>query len=207
MRVKIPTIEEIENLYKAGDIERLRAENEKLAKRANQRLAEFDKRGMETAAYNRAKNYIQEYKELGNGVNFSRRKSMDIDELVMNIKEEAKFLRSQTSTVSGEMKRRDKIFKTLTKKNKDGESIIPLPENKEEIETYKKKFLDFLDTDVWSEIKKSLYSDTNETMDDAGEAIASGAKIDDLVSAYNDFLSGEVETDIFEIWDNWRSPS
>lgn len=204
-KTKIPTVQEIDNLYKSGDIEALRVINEKLAKRANQRLAEFDKRDMETAAVTRAKGFIQEYKELGNGKNFSRRKSMDIDDLVLNIKEESKFLRSQTSTVSGEMKRREKIFNTLTKKDKNGKSIIPTV-SKEETDSYKKKFLDFLDSDVWSEIKKTLYSDTNITMDEAGEAIASGASVEDLEAAFSDYLEGE-ETDLFEIWDNWRSPS
>ena len=204
-KTKIPTVQEIDNLYKSGDIEALRAINEKLAKRANQRLAEFDKRDMETAAVTRAKGFIQEYKELGNGKNFSRRKSMDIDDLVLNIKEVSKFLRSQTSTVSGEMKRREKIFNTLTKKDKNGKSIIPTV-SKEETDSYKKKFLDFLDSDVWSEIKKTLYSDTNVTMDEAGEAIASGASVEDLEAAFSDYLEGE-ETDLFEIWDNWRSPS
>lgn len=205
-RAKIPTIQEINNLYQRGDIDALRSLNETLAKRANQRMKEFEKRGLETAAYNRAKGFIQEYDELGNGVNFSRRKTLDIDDLVLNITEEAKFLRSQTSTVSGEMKRREKIFDTLTKKDKNGKSIIPLPEEPEEVDSYKKKFLDFLDSDVWSEIKKSLYADTNITMDEAGEAIAAGASVDDLVSAFNDFKSGETDTDIFEIWDDWKSP-
>ena len=204
-KTKVPTVQEIDNLYRSGDIEALRAINETLAKRANQRLAEFDKRDMETAAVTRAKGFIQEYKELGNGKNFSRRKSMDIDDLVLNIKEESKFLRSQTSTVSGEMKRREKIFNTLTKKDKNGKSIIPTV-SKEETDSYKKKFLDFLDSDVWSEIKKTLYSDTNITMDEAGEAIASGASVENLEAAFSDYLEGE-ETDLFEIWDNWRSPS
>lgn len=204
-RAKLPTIQEIDNLYKKGDVEALREINEKLAKRANQRMKEFEKRGLETAAYNRAQGFIQEYKELGNGKNFSRRKSLDIDDLVMNIKEESKFLRSQTSTVSGEMKRREKIFNTLTKKDRNGKSIIPSVSEVDDKDTYKKKFLDFLDTDVWNEIKKSLYADTNITMDEAGEAIANGASVDDLEKAFNDYLSGE-ETDIFEMWDNWRSP-
>ena len=204
-RVKLPTIQEIDNLYKKGDVEALREINEKLAKRANQRMKELEKRGLETAAYNRAQGFIQEYKELGNGKNFSRRKSLDIDDLVMNIKEESKFLRSQTSTVSGEMKRREKIFNTLTKKDKSGKSIIPSISEVDDTDTYKKKFLDFLDTDVWNEIKKSLYADTNITMDEGGEAIANGASVDDLEKAFNDYLSGE-ETDIFEMWDNWRSP-
>ena len=208
---KIPTIEEIETLYSQGDIEALRNLNETLAKRANQRIKTFEDRGLETAAYNRAKHFIQEHKELGNAVNFSRRKSLDLDDLVLNIKEESKFLRSQTSTVSGEMKRREKIFNTLTKKDKKtGKSIIPLPEDvmdkKEDREEYKKKFLDFLDTDTWSEIKKSLYSDTNVTMDEAGEAILSGASVDDLKKAFKEYMSGQTDTDIFTIWDNWRSP-
>ena len=204
-RAKLPTIQEIDNLYKKGDVEALREMNEKVAKRANQRMKEFEKRGLETAAYNRAQGFIQEYKELGNGKNFSRRKSLDIDDLVMNIKEECKFLRSQTSTVSGEMKRREKIFNTLTKKDRNGKSIIPSVSEVDDKDTYKKKFLDFLDTDVWNEIKKSLYADTNITMDEAGEAIANGASVDDLEKAFNDYLSGE-ETDIFEMWDKWRSP-
>ena len=203
-RAKIPTIQEINNLYNRGDIEALRDLNEKLAKRANQRMKELEKRGLETASYNRAQGYIQEYKELGNGRNFSRRKSLDIDELLQNVKEESNFLRSQTSTISGEMKRREKIFNTLTKKDENGKSIIPVV-SPEETDSYKKKFLDFLDTDVWDEIKKSLYSDTNITMDEAGEAIKAGADIKDLQSAFTEFIEGE-ETDIFELWDSWRSP-
>lgn len=203
-RAKIPTIQEIETLYNKGDLDALRSINETLAKRANQRLKELEKRDLETAAYTRAKGYIDEYKELGSGKGFSRRKSLDIDDLYMNIKEESNFLRSQTSTVSGEMKRREKIFNTLTKKDKSGKSIIPNVEP-EERDSYKKKFLEFLDTDVWSEIKKSLYADTNITMDEAGEAIANGASVDDLMSAFNDYLEGE-ETDLFEIWDSWKSP-
>ena len=205
-RAKIPTIQEIDNLYKSGDVDALRALNERLAKRANQRMKELEKRGFETAAYTRAKGYIQEYKELGNGVNFSRRKSLDIDDLVQNIKEESNFLRSKTSTASGELDRREKIFDTLTKKDKNGKSIIPSVSEVDDRDQYKKKFLDFLDSDVWSEIKKSLYADTNITMDEAGEAIASGASIADLERAFNTYLEGE-ETDLFEIWDNWRSPS
>lgn len=205
-RAKIPTIQEIDNLYKSGDVDALRALNERLAKRANQRMKELEKRGFETAAYTRAKGYIQEYKELGNGVNFSRRKSLDIDDLVQNIKEESNFLRSKTSTASGELDRREKIFDTLTKKDKSGKSIIPSVSEVDDRDQYKKKFLDFLDSDVWSEIKKSLYADTNITMDEAGEAIASGASIADLEKAFNDYLEGE-ETDLFEIWDDWRSPS
>lgn len=203
-RAKIPTVQEINNLYNSGDIEALRQINETLAKRANQRLSEMDKRGMETAAYTRAKGFIEEFKELGNGRNFSRRKTLDIDDLVMNIKEESNFLRSQTSTVSGEMKRREKIFNALTKKDKNGRSIIPMPEP-EERDTYKKKFLEFLDSDVWSELKKSLYADTNLTMEEAGEAIKNGASVEDLEQAYTDYLEGE-ETDIFTIWDEWKSP-
>lgn len=203
-RVKIPTVQEINNLYNSGDVEALREINEKLAKRANQRLAEMDKRGMETAAYTRAKGFIEEFKELGNGRNFSRRKTLDIDDLVQNIKEESNFLRSQTSTVSGEMKRREKIFNALTKKDRNGKSIIPQAEP-EERDTYKKKFLEFLDSDVWSELKKSLYADTNITMEEAGEAIKNGASVEDLEAAYTDYLEGE-ETDIFTIWDEWKSP-
>lgn len=204
-RAKIPTIQEINNLYNRGDIEALRDLNEKLAKRANQRMKELEKRGLETAAYNRAQGYIQEYKELGNGKNFSRRKGLDIDELLQNVKEESNFLRSQTSTVSGEAKRRDQIFNTLTKKDKNGKSIIP-EVSPEDVDSYKKKFLDFLDTDVWNEIKKSLYADTNITMDEAGEAIKAGASVEDLEKAFSDYLEGE-ETDLFTIWDDWRSPS
>lgn len=204
-RAKIPTIQEINNFYNRGDIEALKDLNERLAKRANQRMKELEKRGLETAAYNRAQGYIQEYKELGNGRNFSRRKSLDIDELLQNVKEESNFLRSQTSTVSGEAKRRDQIFNALTKKDKNGKSIIP-EVSPEDVDSYKKKFLDFLDTDVWNEIKKSLYADTNITMDEAGEAIKAGASVQDLEKAFSDYLEGE-ETDLFTIWDDWRSPS
>lgn len=146
--------------------------------------------------------YIEEYKELGTGRNFSRRKSLDADELVMNIKQESQFLRWQTSTVSGEKKRREKIASGLFKNEKLGFRNLAENEN-----NFKKKFLEFLDNDVWDEFKKRVHSDTNLTMTEAGEAIAGGASVQDLEEAFKKYQSGETETDIWEIWDNWTSPA
>lgn len=213
-RARIPTTQEINDLYAKGDIESLRRINETLAKRANTRMKALEDKDMEgTYAYNRAKSFIQEYKELGNGVNFSRRKTLDIDDLVLNIKEESNFLRSQTSTASGEQKRRDAIYQTLTtRKISDkqskyyGQTIISAPEGDKAQQTaFKKKFLDFLDSDTWNEIKKDLYGDTNQTMDEAAEAVKNGASISDLKAAWDNYVKHDI-SDPETIWDEWRSP-
>lgn len=205
-RAELPTTQQIESLYESGNIAALTAMNEKLAKRANTSLAELEKAGLETAAYNRATYYLSTENEFSSGKRFSRSKKMDIDELYQQIKEENKFLRSKTSSVSGEVSRRDRIFEALTvgKVGEDGktkEPAIKIPDGTD-IDTFKDKFLKFLDDDAWKEIKKNLY--TKNILNEAGEAIAAGASLDDLTSALEDYMYKDIG-DLDSIWEDWIS--
>ena len=211
MRAKtpIPTSEQIDAWREAGDLEKLQQINEVLAKRANQRFKELEKHDLETAAYKRAKYYISEVSDRSSGEIFSRKKTTDIDALAEDIKQEAKFLRSQTSTVTGEKKRRANIYSSLTKKKADGTSVISVPDDIEvpndfkgtKNEYFKEKFLEFLDNDIWKDIKKYVYAVDSNILNEAGEAIAKGADIESLENAYEAYLRDEI--DIFTMWDNW----
>ncbi len=201
-RLKIPTTQQIESLYESGNISALTEMNERLAKAANTRLGRLEKADLEgTAAYKRASYYLGEVSDFSQGNRFSRSKKMDIDSLYEQLKEESKFLRSQTSTVSGEKSRRDKIFDSLTQGRNGKEPAVTIPEGVD-LDEFKQKFLDFLDDDYWKEIKKNIY--TKNILNEAGEAIAAGASLDDLKSALDDYMNKDIG-DIDSIWEDWIS--
>ena len=159
-----------------------------------------------TSAYLKAQYYIGEVSDRSSGDRFSRKKSNDIDALAEDLKQASTFLRADTSTVTGEKQRRnDKIFKSLTKKG--GALKIPsdvkVPKDFEGTKTeyFQKKFLQFLDENVWKDIKKYIYAEDTNVLQEAGEAIARGSEVKDLNKAYEDYLKGEI--DIFTMWDDW----
>ena len=201
-RAKIPTTQQIESLYESGNIAALTDLNETLAKRANTRLKELEKAGLDqTAAYKRASGYLLNESEYASGNRFSRSKKMDIDDIYEQLKEETKFLRSQTSSVAGEMKRRDKIFESLTTGKNGKEPAVKIPEGVDR-DVFKEKFLSFLEDDYWKEIKKNIY--TKNILNEAGEAIAAGASIEDLNNALDDYFNKDIG-DIDSIWGDWIS--
>lgn len=202
----IPTTEYIQSLYNEGNIEELRKINETLAKRTNERMRQLEKHDFDsTAAYQRAKSFIDK-STYSKGNRFSRSKKIDAEELVKQVKQEANFLRWQTSTVAGEMKRREKIFDTLTsqqinpKTGEIDEPIIDIPGGMD-YDAFKKSFLDFLDSDAWEELKKHMYY--SDILRDAGAAVASGASVESLVEAIKDYTGGDRSKDLITIWDNW----
>lgn len=218
--IKLPTTQQIERLYKRGDIENLRKINERLAKTANQRMAQLFQSGIKTsAALERAQYYLYQESEVARGGVFSRSKKIEPEQLLEQLKEELIFLRSSSSTVTGEKEiRAIKSFVTLTEGKRDSKgklisgpyleipSDVKVPKSWKgsEKEYFQHKFLTFLSQDAWKDIKKYLYSTEDPTLlSSAGEAIARGAKISDLNKAYRDYLKGE--TDIFSMWDNWVS--
>ena len=203
----VPTIEEIQSLYKKGDIEQLRALNERLAKRSNQRMTSLKKAGLDTtAAMTRAQRDIENI-GISSG-RFSRSKKMSAEDLYQQVKSEANFLRWQTSTVSGEIKRREKIWESLTTQRIDEETgdiknpAIDLS-GVEDIDAFKKNFLKFLDDGAWEELKKHIY--TKNILNEAGEAIAAGASVEELSEAMKNYVNGNTEDDLLTIWDNWTS--
>lgn len=203
----VPTIEEIQSLYKKGDIEQLRDLNERLAKRSNQRMTSLKKAGLDTtAAMTRAQRDIENI-GISSG-RFSRSKKMSAEDLYQQVKSEANFLRWQTSTVSGEIKRREKIWESLTTQRIDEETgdiknpAIDLS-GVEDIDAFKKNFLKFLDDGAWEELKKHIY--TKNILNEAGEAIAAGASVEELSEAMKNYVNGNTEDDLLTIWDNWTS--
>lgn len=215
--IDLPSYQDIERLYNEGNIEKLRQLNEKLAKTANQRMSQLWHSGIKSSeALARAKYYIYQVSEVQTGGVFSRSKKLQADQLVEQLKEELIFLRSESSTVSGEKRiRAEKSFETLIKgrKTEEGKLIkldipddIKVPDSYEgdKMAYFREKFFKFLEQDVWKDIKKYLYtSEDVSLLKEAGEAIARGAKISELNDAYKSYLRNEV--DIYEMWDNWTS--
>ena len=208
----VPTTEYIKSLYEDGDIDALRALNETLGKRSNERLRQLEKADFDgTAAYKRATDFIKD-SEYGKNNRFSRSKKIGLDDLYDQVKQEANFLRWQTSTVKGELERREKIFDSLTSQRINPttgeieEPLVDIPSNMD-TDVFKKKFLEFLDDKSWETIKKHMYQ--SNILNEAGEAIAAGASVEDLKSALKSYMDGELneETgepyDLLEIWDDW----
>ena len=208
----VPTTEYIKSLYEEGDIDALRALNETLGKRSNERLRQLEKADFDgTAAYKRATDFIKD-SEYGKNNRFSRSKKIGLDDLYDQVKQEANFLRWQTSTVKGELERREKIFDSLTSQRINPttgeieEPLVDIPTNMD-TDVFKKKFLEFLDDKSWETIKKHMYQ--SNILNEAGEAIAAGASVEDLKSALKSYMDGELneETgepyDLLEIWDDW----
>ena len=218
--INLPTTQEVEQLYEEGNIDKLRQLNERFAKTANQRMAQLFESGIKnSAALNRAKDYIYYESELQTGGVFSRSKKIGVETLVEQIKEELIFLRSSSSTVTGEKEIRAlKSFTTLTEGKRDekgnlisdpylkipSEIRVPKSWSGTPNEYFQHKFLNFLSQDAWKDIKKYLYSNEDDSLlKEAGEAIARGAKISDLNKAFGDYLRGEI--DVYTMWDNWTS--
>ena len=201
----IPTTQELEQIYNramSGDAsaeKELGDLNNRIAKRANERMRDIERKGLEgTAAYNRAKYFIQE-QEFGPGEYFSQSRKLDLDDMMLNIENASTYLRSQTSTAAGEMKRRSDIIDKLSDRG-----YIDLPDDSGDVEGFKKKFLDFLDSNAWADIKKHMYATGSGMLGEAAEAIQNGANVNDLLRSFKDYQKG-AETDLFEIWDNWQS--
>lgn len=171
--------------------------NNRISKRANQRMRDIEAKGLEgTAAYNRAKYFIQN-QDFGTGQYFSQSRKLDADDAALNLINATQYLRSQTSTAAGEMRRRADIVDRL----EEG-GWIEVPDD--DPATFKRNFLEFLDSNAWDDIKKHMYATNSGLLQDAGEAIQNGAKIGDLMRAFKDYQKGS-DTDLFEIWDNWTS--
>lgn len=215
--IELPTTQEIEQLFREGNIEQLRHINERLAKTANQRMQQLYKSNVNTPALERARYYIEQESEVASGEVFSRSKKIEAEDLVDQIKEELIFLRSKSSTVSGSKDDTgEKVFETLTqgKLNEDGTRDTPYLDLSEftppsgwkgnDFEYFKKRFTYFLSSDVWKDIKKHFYVTTNnKLLTETGEAIAMGASISEILSEYKRFLRNEIT--LTDMWDQFTS--
>lgn len=190
--MKIPTVQEINKLYERAErgdssaLSDLINTNRQLSRRANNRMSDLRKAGFgDTAAIRRAEYYLQEAGVKGKGFRTGRK--LSLDDVTENLEQVVQFLNYQTSTVSGERKRRREIINQM---RENGINIRKGDEN---------KFLEFLDSDAWSEFK---YISSGRILEEAAEKINAGASIKELNEAYEKYQSGEV--DIFEAWDEWQ---
>lgn len=162
--------------------------NSKYGRAANQRMRELEKRGMETGAYIRAQEETGKFRP-----RFSQAKTGSAEDLLRSIEQTTKFLNYQTGTVTGEMKRRENV---ITGIERAGYYI-----GKD-----KKKFLDFLDSKAWDEIRAMFGS--KDAMRRISDALESGKDIGTLMGAYNKFVNKESEAeDILQVWDGWVAES
>lgn len=211
--IQLPTQQQIDKLVAKGDINELIKINERLAKTANQRMVQLTKSGIKhNTALERAKYYTEQVSEVQTGGVFSRSKKLTLETYAEQIAEELVFLRSSSSTVTGEKEIRAlKSFQTLTLGKNGEKPYLDIPDEIEVPDTwqgtrqeyFQEKFLSFLSQDAWKDVKKYLYTDNTNILADAGEAIARGASLKDLREGYKAYLKGEV--DIFTMWDNWVS--
>lgn len=207
----IPTAQELDSIYKralAGDTsaeQELGDINARLAKRANERMRDIERKGLEgTAAYNRAKQYLETF-DTGSFAKqeyFSQSKHLDIDVAYKNIEESSKYLRWQTSSAAGEIKRRRNIVDSLMKNEKLQDAFADLGTDAADV---KDKLLDFFDTDAWSDIRKSNRGGTDPVVAKAIEALEHGALLGDLTRAFKDFQLHQVDTDQIEMFNEWAS--
>ena len=197
----IPTTQEIEGIYQkaiAGDqdaIAELGDLNNKLSKRANERMRDIERKGLDgTSAYNAAKYWISE--QTG-GEYFSQSRKLSPDELMETIEASTNYLRSQTSTAAGEMRRR----KNITDKLDDMGFFDDIKGDRGEV---KKQLLEFFDTGAWNDIRRNNKGGTKEVVLEAIDALQNGALVGDLKRAFKDFQRG-ADTDYIEMWENWTS--
>ena len=187
--ISFDTIESLASRAAGGDssaLAELGRLNSKYGRAANQRARELEKRGMVTGAYIRAREETGKAKP-----RFSQAKTGDAESLVRSLEQTTKFLNYQTSMVSGEMIRRENIIKGMERagynvgKNKDA-------------------FLRFMDSNAWTEIRGMFGS--KDAMQRVSDALESGADIEDLILAYQEFEQGESDAeDILQLWDGWAN--
>lgn len=226
----IPTVQEIRNLAnraekgdKAAAAE-LGEMNNRIAKRANQRMRDLERKGLVdeksginkknqryeggTSAYNIAKYWLSEEADFSGNDYFSQSRKLSPEDAAANIEHAAIYLRSSTSTPAGEMQRRDSILETLAGGlKKDGTPGDNYFENVEadSVEEVKELLLEFFDTKAWEDIRSKNRGGTNLLVAEAVDALSSGALIGDLKRAFRDFQRGRLNTDYPTLWDNWSS--
>lgn len=202
---KIPTIQEITSLIdkaRSGDssaFNELGELNNKLAKRANQRMSEIEKQSdiAHTGAYDRAQGFLADVSDTSTRnksgkMRFSQSRKMSLDDLEENLDNVTQFLRDESSKVSKERYRRAReSYETL----KERGYIEDLSEKDE------KKYFRFLGTEAWKEIKKTIGTGF---IKEARDAIAQGVRIGDLINLYNQYKTQD-NIDIFQVTDTWVS--
>ena len=225
----IPTVQEIRDLAsraekgEADALTELGDLNNRLAKRANQRMRDLERKGMidekaginrrkntyegGTAAYNKAKYWLSTEADFSGNDYFSQSRNLKAEDAAANIEAAAEYLRSQTSTTFGERKRREKIADALEESGFFNDYLqADAGSESGTTDALKNKLIEMFDTDAWADIRKANKGGTNTLVAEAVDALSSGALIGDLKRAFKDFQRDQSDTkDYIELWDNWSS--
>ncbi len=165
-------------------------------KRANERARNLDRHGLDTGS-------LKQYRKNLDGNFISQSRNLEIDEMVAGLKKAEKFLKSQTSTVSGEMERRHKNYLSLTKPKRDKRGRIisqsfvkPPPEGMSKLQQ-ERALNRFLSNKHFEELKKTLGTNV---IKEAADAINQGIPVIRLSRLYNEYVNSNKKTDIRAIW-------
>lgn len=166
----IPTLPQLKRISKTETLQRTM---DRLARRANARLLELERSGLDESspAYRAAKDMID-------GDRFTRSKNLSDTQMRREIEKSIRFLNMQTSTIKGENLRIDRMYETLK-----GEALID--EN-----TDKQEFSEFLKSDAWKELKNI---DSTQIMGEASVAIANGKNVKDLIESWKEYQKANVD--------------
>lgn len=199
-KADIPTTEYIEDLALEASknpdkLQELGKLAEKLGRRANQNLRELEKKGYESEAYKQA-----QYKLGTDKPRYSQAKTGSPQSLAEAAIQSAQFLRFKTSTVGGVREKAKKGFKKLTGALRA--RIKPFQDQKKISDKQIEKSLDkFLKSGAFQELKDVYGSPVIEA---TAENIAQGGDIDELLNAYEDYISGDFDGGILSVWDGWN---
>ena len=188
--ISIRELRDLENLADAGSEDaarELRELSRIYSKRASERMRSLERSGINTSALQKAQYYLDDRGR----TRFGAGKRASLDDVVENLEQARKFLTWQTSTISGEKARLDKMLRTMEGKKEIGQFTDP--KNRE-------TFLNFLASDAFGDLKK--YIGTN--LSEAQQAIEAGAKVEDLERIYNQYKAHEIKNPI-QVWDMWMA--
>lgn len=168
------------SIYRDLDIgvEEMRHQLPKLARVANQRLKELEKRGETRFAYSKAMEYLGE----NNRFSYSMRQSARETRAEFNALLD--FLTSKSSTYTGLQEvfenARNRIEKRIQKQTEDPEFRI----------TRWNDFEEFLKSSEFKKLKSRV--DSDQIFEDFAEALNEGEEYQDIIAGYREYLDTEM---------------
>lgn len=166
----------------------LNKENRSLVRKANKRLINLRKHGINYGAIENAEHFIANMLEQKNFSKDTKRLLND-GLLRQQLAQLNKFLSAKTSTVRGVKKYERSILKGFEEKYG-----IKL-----DSDSKKKEFLTFLNSEGFAEYKKY---DSEGGIETALKAIDSGERLEDFYKLYEDYVNGKILylDDVFLLW-------
>lgn len=170
------------NISAMKELEKL---NRDLSSEANRRLRLLEKRGRDYYAYDIATQFTQS--AYGTSRYNTRRKQTQA-EIFKNAMSAAKFLQSESSTLSGQQRIEKSRYEALLKNPRINLKGIS-----------RKKLSQFMQTELF---KEYVSFNSEDAFNLAEEALYKNkASLEELEEAWNEYERGE--TDLFGVWESW----